>query len=230
MKIKKFIVAFVFLFVLTLSFKVSGDEVQTLKVETKVQPSDEKVIPAEPLPAVKEVVPAPKKEVFQEGLSKDEAGSKDVLKGKNVKYCLSYNKDKWEILENKINPNAEFLLKLKGKDAFGLIIPETTPVQLQHMPEVIKFNAEKAGMKDAAIVKQEMKNINGNDVLFIEWEGTFEPINAKIVYLGLVYSGEKGTVQVYTYTTKELADQLKKDMEEFVKGFCLINEEAPAVS
>jgi hypothetical protein len=152
------------------------------------------------------------------------AAGLSMLKGKEVAYCVKYDENKWEIIPNSINPHAEYLLHRKGEDLFALIIPEKVPVNLLEMDKIVLANAENGGMKNPKIVKKEMKKIGDSDALFLEWEGEFQPIASNIVYLGLIYSGDKGTIQIYTYTTKDLVEKHRNDMMDFINGFCLTDE------
>jgi len=142
------------------------------------------------------------------------------VRGEEVPYCVHFDPAKWEITKELSNPAAEFALKRKGEALYAFLIPETTPVPLEMMPEVIVYNAASKGMKDVKVLQKEIRNIEGKEVLFIEWEGIIGDLNTKISYLGLIYSGTEGTVQFYTFTLNNFLDLYRKDMTEILNGFC----------
>lgn len=148
-----------------------------------------------------------------------------ILKGKDVPYCIKFDPAKWELTKEINNPAAEFALKRTAEPVYSFVIPERTPVPLDSMPEIIVYNATSKGMKDVKVIKKEKRSIDGKDVLFIEWEGVIGDMNAKISYLGYVFSGTEGTVQLYTFTMSSFLDMYRNDMMELLNGFCFVKPE-----
>ena len=54
----------------------------------------------------------------------------------------------------------------------------------------------------------------------MQMNGTLEGIN--FTYLGYYFSSPKGTVQLITYTSSNLVNEYRKNLEELLNGFTII--------
>jgi hypothetical protein len=74
---------------------------------------------------------------------------------------------------------------------------------------------------DARIVRQEYRMVNNKKVLCLELHGTIQDI--KFVFMGYYYTNENGTLQLVGYTSEKLFEQDKKQLEELLNGFTVLN-------
>lgn len=140
--------------------------------------------------------------------------------GQGVDYCHWYDPEKWSLLEKSINPAAEYSFESVDGNAFSMIIPETDITVLDEAPQIILEGAKHNGVENRQIEKLEKRYVNGVEVLHFVWSG--DVMGTSFVYMYNIYSGEKGTVQVVAYTLADLSDEKKKEMEQFINGFCVI--------
>jgi hypothetical protein len=140
-----------------------------------------------------------------------------LIKGSRVEYGVWINPKKWQFKKDqKTDVPIEYKFTLTGQDAYAMIISERIQVPLNSLKEVALKNALKAA-PDAKIVQEEIRNINGLNVLLLQMEGTISGIN--FVYYGYYYSDEGGTVQFLSYTSKNLFPTYKPEMEQLLNGF-----------
>jgi len=119
--------------------------------------------------------------------------------------------------ENEVNP--EFRFTLKSDDGAAMLITEKTQIALESMPDIALINAQKASL-DARITYKDYRIVNNKKVLFLQMAGTIKGIHFR--YTGYYYSSEKGTVQIVCYTSENLYEHAKKDMENFLNGFVVL--------
>lgn len=157
-----------------------------------------------------------------------EANATQEIKGKIIPYCLWIDPQKWNLLEQNLNPIAEYSLSLKNGEVFAMVLPEKEQVPLNMVPDIIIQGAEANGVKNAKIVEKEMRNVNGTEVLHLKWTGEIQDM--KFIYVYDIYSGDRGTVQLVAYTLQDLYNKYSDEIDKFLNGFCLQPEAAkPAV-
>ncbi len=147
----------------------------------------------------------------------------EKITGQSVPYCLWYDKDTWSQLKKNLNPAAEYSFSLNGEDTFAMILPEKDIVPLEKIPTIVIEAAKLNGVKNPQILQEEMRLVNGVQVLSLKWSG--EILGMNFVYLYIIHSSDKGTVQAITYTLEDSFEDNKDDMEEFLKCFCMIENE-----
>lgn len=159
-----------------------------------------------------------KEATFEKVIQKNVDATSEVT-GKEVNYCLSYNPEKWELLKENLNDVAEYSFKLSGGDAYAMVIPEEEVTPLEDAPYIIFEGAKMSGVQDIKLIKMENHLVNGTEVLYLVWSGKI--MDTEFTYIYNIYSGDKGTVQVVTYTLNDLLDNNKEEMEELLNGFCI---------
>lgn len=139
-----------------------------------------------------------------------------VLKGKHDTYGIWIDEKKWRISEKQFSPQAEYSFIHTVGDGYAMIIYERIRVPLETLKEVALKNARNAA-PDAQVILEERRMVNGNEILCMKIEGTIEMI--PFIYYGYYYAGEAGTIQVITYTARNLFDEFESDFAEFLNGF-----------
>ena len=82
-------------------------------------------------------------------------------------------------------------------------------------PGVVKLCKEIA--PDIQVDKEEYRFVNGIKLLMVQMSGTINEIKFK--YYSYYYSSDKGVVQLITYSSLNLFETYKKQMEDFLNGF-----------
>ena len=125
------------------------------------------------------------------------------------------NPKKWSFKKGAPDGAAEFTFELKGKDAYGMLISERIDIPLESLKN-IAFDNAKSAAPDIAIVKQEYRTVNGRKILCMQMDGTVSGI--KFTYLGYYYSSKNGAIQLLTYTSQNLLEEYRKDLEDLLNG------------
>lgn len=139
-----------------------------------------------------------------------------LLKSTKLNIGVYLNPKIWSFKKATSNPEAEFELKLKGGDLYGMIITEKIEIPLETLKSIALENG-KAVAPDLKIVKEEYRTVNGLNVLLLQLNGTMQGV--KVSYYGYYYSSPNGTVQFITYTSQNLLDSYKPDSEKLLNGF-----------
>lgn len=138
-----------------------------------------------------------------------------LLKSSKTNLGVWIDPKKWTYKKAENNEDAEYELNLKGGDLYGMIITEKIEIPLKALKQAA-FNNAKQAAPDIKIVHEEMRKVNGTDVLFMQMEGTLQDM--KFIYFGYYFSNSKGAVQFLTYTTKNLEGEYKASAEELLNG------------
>lgn len=143
-----------------------------------------------------------------------------LLKSNKMNIGVNLNPKKWSFKKATDNPEAEFELKLKDGDLYGMLITERVQIPLETL-KLIALENGKSVAPDLAIVKEEYRNVNGLKVLLLQLNGTMKGI--KFSYYGYYFSNTNGTVQFITYTSQNLLESYKTEIEKLLNGFKEIN-------
>jgi hypothetical protein len=138
-----------------------------------------------------------------------------TLKSKINNSEFSFDPKAWSF-EKAGDEVSEYTFKLKAGDLYGMAITESIEIDLPNLSQLALANA-KSVAPDARIVRQEYRIVNGNEVMYLEFEGTISSINFK--YLGYYYSNELGSTQYLVYTGAKVAGRYKSEIEQFLNGF-----------
>ena len=102
-------------------------------------------------------------------------GSTFLLKSTKLNIGIWLNPQKWSFKKAGESEDAEYELTLKGKDLYGLIIPESIEVPLETLKNIALENARSAA-SDIKIVKEEYRMVNNIKVLFMQMNGSIQGI------------------------------------------------------
>lgn len=142
-----------------------------------------------------------------------------LLKSNIVSTGIYVNPKKWSFKKSDADGEAEYSFQLKAKDAYGMLMSERVEIPLESLRKIALENAKEAS-PDVSITHEEYRMVNGIKLLHLQMDGTIEGI--RFSYLGYYYSYEKGTVQFLTYTSQNLLKEYRKDMEELLNGFVMV--------
>lgn len=184
----------------------SGDEVMLYHDHTWSYLSEKKLNENE--------IPNKNKKLFTKSKSADL-----LVKSKKDNFGVWIDTEKWRYNNSTSNPSAEFEFSSKTAEAFALMISEESEIPLLTLRHFAIENAKKVAT-NFKVSEQEIRNINGFDVLMIQMDGIVN--NMKISYLGYYYSNEKGNVQLLAYCAKNLFNKNRALIEEFLNGFIAI--------
>jgi len=152
---------------------------------------------------------------------KKDKNSDFLLRSKNIKMGFWINPKKWTFKKASTNAEAEYQLKFKEGDLYGMVIAEEIEVPLVNLKDLAVENARQVA-PDIKIVKEEYRVVNGLKVLMLEMNGTMQGI--KFAYFSYYYSSPKGSLQFITYTSQGLLKKYKSDCENLLSGIVDINE------
>ena len=137
------------------------------------------------------------------------------LKSNKTGFSFWLNPQKWTFKKAVNNPAAEYELKYKNGDVYGMIIPEQIEIPLGSLVD-LAFNNARNVSSDLKVVQKEYRMVNGYKAIFMQMDGTVQGI--KLSYYGYYYSSPKGTVQFITYTSQNLMEQFKSACEDLLNG------------
>jgi hypothetical protein len=144
--------------------------------------------------------------------------AKAVLKGKNVKYTLSYDATKWSIQPESSNADADYELVHSEGDGYSIIIAEKVVLSTEVLRQAAIANAREAS-PDATIAHEDERTVNGHQVRCLKITGTVEGV--PVEYYNYYYAGKEGAVQIITFTSQDSFKDYEKDFTDFLNGFNL---------
>ncbi|MEP2670176.1 MAG: hypothetical protein ABJH04_14330 [Cyclobacteriaceae bacterium] len=142
-----------------------------------------------------------------------------LVKSNKVNVGVWINPKLWRF--EKGDGDNEYLFTLKNEDLYAMFITERIAIPLDILKTAALSNAKDAA-SNVKIVKEEYRNVNESKVLMIQLSGTIQGI--EFIYYGYYFSNEGGTVQLITYTSKNLFDDYLGDMDNLLNGFVELNE------
>ena len=80
----------------------------------------------------------------------------------------------------------------------------------------IAFNNAKKVAPDVQIVTKEKRLVKDKTIHFMQMKGTIQGI--KFTYLGYYYSDSHGSLQFLTYTSQNLLENYRAEMENLLNG------------
>ena len=148
--------------------------------------------------------------------------SNQVIKGNNVEFELWFNDRQWEIHAKKgsMGKNAEeessqsnTLLSNASNDVF-VSIQETS----DDMPygESFKHYAKWIKLQGGQIIDKEIRNVNGNDILYIK--ARVEADSKPFISINYVLTNKSGGVSVTAGTSEDLFGKHETEISDLMNG------------
>ena len=144
--------------------------------------------------------------------------STKVLKSKKGFFTLWIDPTKWNTEGSSLNPDAEFFLRHTSGDVYAMVIAERIAMPIATLKNLTLENAKRV-VPDAEIVLQEERIVNGTKLWNMRIEGTLQGI--PITYYGYYWTGQVGSLQVVTYTGKNLFDEFKAEITDLLNGLVI---------
>ena len=138
-----------------------------------------------------------------------------LLKSTKNNSAYWINTDKWVFKKAKDSASAEYEFRLKGKDLYGKAITEEAVIPVESLANIALSNAREVA-PDAKRVKQEFRIVNGKKVIYMEMSLTIQGMKA--IYFGYYYSDVSGVTQLIVYTTTNLVDKYKSEINNLLNG------------
>ena len=148
------------------------------------------------------------------------ASSTFMVKSKKVNVGVWINPKKWKFTKGKEGEAAEFVFQNKEDDMYGMLITEKISINIKSLKQIAYNNAKNAA-PDIKILNEEYRTVNGTKVLMMQMKGTIQGV--KFVYFGYYFSNDSGSIQFLTYTSQNLFEEYKKEMEKMLNGFDVRN-------
>ncbi len=139
-----------------------------------------------------------------------------TYRARGGKFSVWFDPTKWS--QGKSDDPSKTTFQFTDGDLYGMIIAERMEIRLDALKEVALTNA-KAVAPDTRITFEEMRTVNGRSILCMKMEGTIQTI--RFVYYGYYSAGPSGTVQLLTYTSKNLSAEMEPEMTEFLNGLTI---------
>lgn len=147
--------------------------------------------------------------------------SKKSAKGKNDFYEVMYNDKLWKRIPSaSINEDADITFQMRDEDAYAMIIYEEMEIELESLVDIALSTAIEAAF-DSRVVVKEYRTVNGNKVIHMEIKGMVSGI--KFVYNSHYFTSENGAIQFITFTSSNLYERLKGDMDDLLNGLVILN-------
>ncbi len=144
------------------------------------------------------------------------AGATFFLKSTRNKSAFWVDPKKWLFKKASDKSPSEYEFELKGMDLYGLAVTEGIEVSLEALAQVAVENARDSA-PDAQVVAQEYRMVNGIKVLYQQMNGTTKGM--KLSWIGYYFSDKSGSTQFLTYTSTNLVEKYKAEIESFLNGF-----------
>jgi Caspase domain len=140
--------------------------------------------------------------------------AKTEYKTQKGQFSVWVDTNKWQPSPQTMG-SAEYMFLHKRGDGFALVIPERLSFRFSSIKEIV-FNLVRQAAPDAKVISEEIKMVDGQNIVAMKIEGTVQGL--PLIYYGYYYTGEAGTIQVVTYTGKNLFNEYEQDFTELLNG------------
>jgi len=103
----------------------------------------------------------------------------------------------------------------KSGDLYGMVIAERLEMTSETLKELALKNAKNAATS-VSVLQEDQRVVNGTEVVHLLFEATIQ--GALFTFEGYYYAGPAGTIQVLTYTGKNLYPQYQDQIQGFLNG------------
>lgn len=134
----------------------------------------------------------------------------------NGRATITMDSARWK--QTKSDEQGRLNFQHSSGDVAAMVIAERIAIPMDKLKAIAVSNAKEVS-KDVQVVEEGRRNVNGVEVLLMRLEGTVDGV--PFAYLGYYYGGDQGSIQVITYTGRNLLDEYRSVMEEFLNGFRL---------
>ena len=157
--------------------------------------------------------------------SKPQASTK-LIKGGKVDYELWVDKNKWEIYDSRDTVFIDFrnmlgsqgtglshVLRHNSGESMAIIQEIHTPTDFEILHKTL---TESLSTGRGSIVSEDIRRVNGSDILYIKW---MEDLGtSKIVWLSYYLSKKTGHMRLAGGTTEDLLTEYESDIIDLLNG------------
>jgi hypothetical protein len=104
----------------------------------------------------------------------------------------------------------------RSGEVWARVIAERVEIPITRMEDVALGNAREAD-PNARVIRRGTRTVNGMKMMFLEIDATVEHVPVR--YYGHYYSDSSGTVQIIGWTSRNLIEEHRPLIENFVSGF-----------
>jgi len=141
--------------------------------------------------------------------------------GKRGTFAFHLVPDTWKKMDKVENSDAEAAFAHKDGEVFALVIAERILVPLGTLKKGAVDNWRSVD-KNVKVVLEEKRTVNGKEVLCLTAEVESEEV--AFTFHGYYHSGEVGSIQVLTWTGRNLFKEVKPELEAFLNGFEIVEK------
>jgi len=138
-----------------------------------------------------------------------------IAKGKVIPYEIFYNPKKWKVTETIIGGDGEFIFTHENSTIEAEILPERYPSSIE-VTKKIFLNNERDFDPNIEIISEEIKNINGNEILVMKLQGQIE--DTPYMHYDYLYSDDKISIHFNCAGELELMKYYEQDIFELLNG------------
>lgn len=146
------------------------------------------------------------------------AASKENVQIPKLKAKIAYNDKRWQLLNKPLNEVASLSFRHVSGDSYAMVIAERVEMPIKTLRDAAVENA-RAAAQDLKVEREERRTVNGKSVLFLQMSGTVKGI--PFVYYNYYHAGPVGSIQIISYTSKNLFEENKADFADLLNGLLI---------
>lgn len=144
-----------------------------------------------------------------------------AYEGKRKTFALRLKPGAWIQEEKPDNPDAEVMFEHKDGDVYGAVIFERTAIPVNALKKIALANMTE-GDGHPKILREETRKVDGVDTIRLTVEVDVDEV--PLTFHNAYYSGPAGSIQVLTWTGRNLFDEMKPEMEKFLDGLVVLKK------
>jgi hypothetical protein len=141
--------------------------------------------------------------------------AKMEYKIRDGRFSLWVDPTRWKCSPVPAEPPMELRLNHQSGDGYLMVVAERLSIPITSLKEIVVEHARQVA-EGVHVILEEKRTVNGHEVLCLQMEGTIKEI--PFTYYGYYYSGESGTIQVITYTGRNLFKEFLADFTAALNG------------
>jgi hypothetical protein len=160
----------------------------------------------------------PRQVFAQTGVSKSSSSNR-LFKTEIGAFGVWYDQTKWKQSQAP-DAKGKVVFQLIGEAANAVVYGEGTEVPISFVKEIVLNNFQKLN-EDVKVILEEKRVVNGREILCLKVEGKSKQIPIPIISYGYYYGGKEGTIQVITFTGKNLFGKYEGELTNFLNGLVI---------
>lgn len=145
-----------------------------------------------------------------------------LMKSKKTHFGFKFNPKLWTIQKSVQHADAEYQIRLKDEDIYGMIITERVQIPIESLADIAIGNAKNVAT-NVKILKKEYRNVNGKELVDMTFQAKAQGIHFQ--YRGYYYSDESGSMQYLIFSTPAIMESESERIENLLNGFLVVEKE-----